>query len=135
MFDLTDIDKRLHEAEVGIDSVLVSVYHRDYLKRTHCSIRTKKKSQNKPGRVNWKTQPVRPKKKWIVYCHPDRKYHAVGLCKQCYRTVLRRMKGIQEKKPARVAECHPERKHYVKGQCYQCWNRDRMRRYRHEKAA
>jgi hypothetical protein len=59
-------------------------------------------------------------------CHPDRREHAGGWCRSCYRT-----KG----KRARRADCHPERLHVAKGLCKPCYddlpaNKERARQVR-----
>lgn len=46
-------------------------------------------------------------------CHPDRKEHCAGLCRQCYRTGER----------ARRAKCHPDRVDYRKGLCCPCYHK------------
>lgn len=45
-------------------------------------------------------------------CHPDRKEHAGGLFRPCYRTGGR----------AKRAECHPDRLHIARGLCTECYN-------------
>ena len=43
-------------------------------------------------------------------CHPGRKYHALGLCRECYREWAKN----------RPAKCHPERRAVRGGKCSEC---------------
>lgn len=45
-------------------------------------------------------------------CHSNRKEHAGGLCRQCYRSGKRAPK----------ATCHPDRSHAANGLCKRCYN-------------
>ena len=45
-------------------------------------------------------------------CHPDRKVHAGGLCRICYRAGKRTPR----------ATCHPDSFHVAKGLCRKCYN-------------
>jgi hypothetical protein len=83
-------------------------------------------------------------------CHPDRKHHAKGLCRPCYKTARSRAEYVpkarrQPRKPecghdrphkgrglcdrcydkrhvsSRSARCHPDRPHHAKGLCEPCY--------------
>lgn len=72
-------------------------------------------------------------------CHPERAYHAKGMCRQCY---FRQYDAKRDKrkdpseyapnyrKPPhaspRVPDCHPEAKHWGKGLCRPCYMRQRV---------
>jgi len=131
LINLGDIDRRLEDLENAINNVLMGCFVRDKIKRTTNSIRVRKGEKRK------KVIRIRKERKdRFATCHPDKKHHAKGLCKYCYKKAYR----IAHSKTGlpriiRFSTCHPERKHYIHGQCYQCWNRDRMREYRLERAA
>lgn len=48
----------------------------------------------------------------MATCHPDRKNHARGVCRQCYRL------GSRGLKPT----CHPNQHHVAKGLCKKCYD-------------
>lgn len=53
-------------------------------------------------------------------CHPERKHHCKGLCRNCYSSV-------QKTKNSKMAKCHPDRPHYGKGLCHSCCARKRQK--------
>ncbi|MBD1871920.1 hypothetical protein H6F75_00350 [Nodosilinea sp. FACHB-131] len=53
-------------------------------------------------------------------CHPDRPYHAKGLCSKCYKSQWG--KGKRRAPSPTNATCHPDRPHYAKGLCSQCYD-------------
>jgi hypothetical protein len=53
-------------------------------------------------------------------CHPDRFCYAKGLCRICYKNVLKSTPRIRK-----IALCHPDRKHKAKGLCEACYCKQR----------
>lgn len=55
----------------------------------------------------------------MAMCHPEREYHARGLCQKCYKAAYQ--KGEIKGHGTRMAACHPERKYFARGLCRECY--------------
>ena len=53
-------------------------------------------------------------------CHPDKPNHSYGLCRACYATQGRRLRGVIPR-PTRLISCHPEKKYGAHGLCQNCY--------------
>lgn len=108
MIDLTDIDRRLAESEQILTEVLSGTYARDREKKKNCSIRLKRirvQRYHKP-----KVSTPKKIRLTLATCHPDKKHHAKGLCRECYRKAIRKM-----------STCHPDKREYQNGLCSACF--------------
>ena len=60
-------------------------------------------------------------------CHPDRPYHALNLCLQCYGGMAARRQRSPGYKPGPINQVnicgHPKRPHKAKGMCNACYRR------------
>jgi recombination endonuclease VII len=78
-----------------------------------------RRSQAWPAKVITSRTGESSMREKVATCHPDRRVHARGLCRPCYKTAL----VVTGKLSRRIPLCHPDRQHTGRGLCGTCYRK------------